>query len=782
MSAEAETNVNNQADPGPAKTPAKKEKKRGPEKNDEFLLARFKGDGVRYKAKLIGVDDVPEARGDKMSQDSMMKLKGMAVAARSQGKHKQRIWVNISLSGIKIIDEKTGVIEHEHAVNKISFIARDVTDNRAFGYVCGAEGQHQFFAIKTAQQAEPLVIDLKDLFQLIFNLRKKEAEGPKKDETDKQVIENGRDALLDVEGEADKLKTVEQLDLFGDMSTPPDLNSPSETNDILLLDLSTDIDSNQNCVKGNPFTSSCPSVTWPNPQSSNSPENPFSSQLSFFPAPIPDPFGDDPFSKNDQSAHTNSVTPGSFSCSQDKSYCNLNGPKQNGSQHGDSECFGHQFDERSSKTVIQTLSNGQWPLEHTLGDAWKKNEIPVKEQNGIHYKSSHNPFFESSGNSPPLKNKLNHEPVGASEAPVTAAKDSVLISPPPLNTKAGRGRRNVKSPTNIFGADLFGSPSQAEAPSVPQMDFVQPNPVNLFNSTPATTVSPLAALNNPPAMAALGKLSLGGPAAVSQSATPAWRPQAPTMFPVPGGIPQVTMPGPQVSPFSVTSLPGWGQTPPLLGTAAAPQPPAWGQALAPVNPGAWPQPSPTAGSFHSGVMATSLMPGVMVGVQQASTPLPQPPPRPAPVEPPKAENNAFTALDPLGDKEQKNVKDMFKDFQIAKPPAVPARRGDQAGSTESGAFAEYFSNKVGLAQEVADNDDFDVSQLSAKINEPPKPMPRQSVSPPANMATSAQAENPFNDSFGADPFGSAPLTMVPPPVQPSAAADLFGDPFGNPFA
>lgn len=101
------------------------------------------------------------------------------------------------------------VIEHEHAVNKISFIARDVTDNRAFGYVCGAEGQHQFFAIKTAQQvthtqrlepccpsscfyfdlfdlfyftiqAEPLVIDLKDLFQLIFNMRKKEAEASQK--------------------------------------------------------------------------------------------------------------------------------------------------------------------------------------------------------------------------------------------------------------------------------------------------------------------------------------------------------------------------------------------------------------------------------------------------------------------------------------------------------------------------------------------------------------------------------------------------------------------------
>lgn len=48
------------------------------------------------------------------------------------------------------------MIEHEHVVNKISFIARDVTDNRAFGYVCGAEGQHQFFAIKTAQQVMTL--------------------------------------------------------------------------------------------------------------------------------------------------------------------------------------------------------------------------------------------------------------------------------------------------------------------------------------------------------------------------------------------------------------------------------------------------------------------------------------------------------------------------------------------------------------------------------------------------------------------------------------------------
>ncbi|XP_072777836.1 disabled homolog 2 isoform X8 [Taeniopygia guttata] len=227
MSTEAETTATNsqpEQQAPPKAQSSKKEKKKGPEKTDDSLLARFKGDGVKYKAKLIGIDDVPEARGDKMSQDSMMKLKGMAAAARSQGQHKQKIWVNISLSGIKIIDEKTGVIEHEHPVNKISFIARDVTDNRAFGYICGGEGQHQFFAIKTAQQAEPLVSDLKDLFQLIYNMKKKEEEEKKKND--------GEELPAD---QADKMKPgVDQMDLFGDMSTPPDMSSPTTASDDLL--------------------------------------------------------------------------------------------------------------------------------------------------------------------------------------------------------------------------------------------------------------------------------------------------------------------------------------------------------------------------------------------------------------------------------------------------------------------------------------------------------------------------------------------------------------------
>ncbi|XP_069369557.1 disabled homolog 2 isoform X3 [Paralichthys olivaceus] len=553
-----------------SKVPFKREKKKVPEKTDEYLLARFQGDGVRYKAKLIGIDDVPEARGDKMCQDSMMKLKGMAVAARSQGKHKQRIWVNISMSGIKIIDEKSGVIEQEHVVNKISFIARDVTDNRAFGYVCGAEGQHQFFAIKTAQQAEPLVIDLKDLFQVIFNIRKTEAEASQKGENGTAVVENGNDALLNMDREVKTTQPVEQLDLFGAMSTPPDIQTP------------------------------------------NSPSS------------------------------------------------------------------------------------------------------------------------------------------------------------------------------DLFGADLFAAPAPSESASAPS-DF--------FSSAPANSA--------PSSLAALGNLHLGPPASTSIPAAGMWGapPTAPSMFSMPG----VTAPGPlpnfpQPSAFGGLPIPptAWGQqVPSQFGVPSQ----AWGQPPPPGQIGApgWGQP-PMTNPFHAGPFSA-------MGEQQGPS---RPPPRPPAKEaPPKVENSAFTALDPLGVREKKSGKDMFKDFQIAKPPAIPARKGELGTNSapapitsEPGSFDQYFSNKVGLAQDVADHDDFDINQMSA-VNDVPKPAPAAAPSfnpglldaafssaSISNNSAPAQGQglnqDMFDEAFGSPNsslFGGPPVTMQTTAVgQTSGSTAAFGDPFGNPFA
>lgn len=108
----------------------------------------------------------------------------------------------------------TQVLLHHHSVHEISYIAKDTRDHRAFGYVCGKEGHHKFVAIKTAQsvsvglaaergsaslllprpespvfpasiQAEPLIIDLRDLFTLIYDIKQRE-EMEKKAQKDKQ--------------------------------------------------------------------------------------------------------------------------------------------------------------------------------------------------------------------------------------------------------------------------------------------------------------------------------------------------------------------------------------------------------------------------------------------------------------------------------------------------------------------------------------------------------------------------------------------------------------------
>ncbi|XP_035166156.1 disabled homolog 2 isoform X3 [Oxyura jamaicensis] len=602
MSTEAETTTTINSQPEqqapPKAQPSKKEKKKGPEKTDESLMARFKGDGVRYKAKLIGIDDVPEARGDKMSQDSMMKLKGMAVAARSQGQHKQRIWVNISLSGIKIIDEKTGVIEHEHPVNKISFIARDVTDNRAFGYICGGEGQHQFFAIKTAQQAEPLVIDLKDLFQLIYNMKKREEEDKKKSE-EANKTENGSESLS--ADQADKLKLgVDQMDLFGDMSTPPDVSSPTEAKEILLVDLNSEIETKQTFTKEDLFLNGITtSLPQPKSQPQFLPESSFSTSLSFFPTPNPDPFSDDPFAQTDQSAQ---------------------------------------------------------------------------------------PSFDSLKSADQKKENL-------STLTLTSSND-------------------------LFSSDLFAPTTESLGlTSVAQAGPLQTNPLDLFKTSP-TTAPPLAG---------------GLPVTPSpwSTQTSAFN-QAASVFP--GSMMSTQSAGfTQPLAFSSQAVPSWSP-PASFGPTVSQSPGVWAQP-AQVTSTSWAQPSSAVNLFQSSVFPPSTLSAqtqsVLPSVSTSSPP--QPPPRTAPQkEIPKKESDAFIALDPLGDREMKDVKEMFKDFQLTKPPAVPARRGEQQS-----------------------------------LSELPKPVPRQSALP----ADSLFESQPKADLFNASPKESQKQSSGP-----------FGDPFGNPFA
>ncbi|XP_056645938.1 protein disabled isoform X2 [Diorhabda sublineata] len=135
---------------------------------------RFLGDGVSFKAKLIGILEVSEARGDRMCQEALSDLK---IAIRAAGEHKQRITINIAIDGLRLRDEKTGDSLYHHPVHKISFIAQDMSDSRAFGYIFGSpDTGHRFFGIKTDKAASQVVIAMRDLFQVVFALKKKEIE------------------------------------------------------------------------------------------------------------------------------------------------------------------------------------------------------------------------------------------------------------------------------------------------------------------------------------------------------------------------------------------------------------------------------------------------------------------------------------------------------------------------------------------------------------------------------------------------------------------------------
>ena len=145
---------------------------------------------------------------------------------------------------------------------------------------------------------------------------------------------------------------------------------------------------------------------------------------------------------------------------------------------------------------------------------------------------------------------------------------------------------------NLFGTDLFASPSQPETPGDPSDLFNSP-PVNANTSNSIAALGktkPIATYNEPAEVNPLaniltciyclvGNLNLGQPTAPSPWGAPG------PMFSMPGGMPQVPLPGPQAhfpqpSAFGALPIPpqAWGQPgQACFGAPPVTQPQAWGQ-------------------------------------------------------------------------------------------------------------------------------------------------------------------------------------------------------------
>lgn len=193
-----------------------------------------------------------------------------------------------------------------------------------------------------------------------------------------------------------------------------------DSNDVLLLDFSAELDSNQNCIKGkNPVVA--PRI----PQT----ENPFSPSFGYFPTPDTDPFRDDPLSKSPENPSLITGAAGNDMATH----------RKDGALNGDADSLRQQMSGLSSKNMILALSNGQWPLGGKISQGGTTSLMDGSEPGPV--LSSSNPFFDS-----PLKSAAASacDVTQQTVTSLTPSKESVVINPPPQSSKAGRGRRSAK--------------------------------------------------------------------------------------------------------------------------------------------------------------------------------------------------------------------------------------------------------------------------------------------------------------------------------------------------
>eukprot|EP00794_Sanderia_malayensis_P007967 gene7967-8825_t len=142
-----------------------------------FNMDKFLGEGVMFKCKLFGSLKVEAARGDTICATAINRLKQQAKQLNKERKiHKQRIFLNISLKGIRIIDEKTRKLEHAHIVHKISYISHDKDDRRTFAYIVSLPHGYTLFAFRTEKNAGNVTASLKELFHVIYLKHKHDRE------------------------------------------------------------------------------------------------------------------------------------------------------------------------------------------------------------------------------------------------------------------------------------------------------------------------------------------------------------------------------------------------------------------------------------------------------------------------------------------------------------------------------------------------------------------------------------------------------------------------------
>lgn len=185
--------------------------------------------GVEFKAKLIGFDEIESMSGDKMAiaEDSLARLKA-AVAASKE--HKLKIIVEVSFDGVKIYDEKNRKLVHHHEAHQIVFIAFDVKEPRACGYIVLLGNMtYRFIGLKSMEKtSENIVQAIQELICLSYELKVQQMSRAKAEMSEEEKLrsasyrsqhglppppEGDLSEILTQSGNVDVVKQLEEQDM-----------------------------------------------------------------------------------------------------------------------------------------------------------------------------------------------------------------------------------------------------------------------------------------------------------------------------------------------------------------------------------------------------------------------------------------------------------------------------------------------------------------------------------------------------------------------------------------
>nr|XP_046219799.1 PTB domain-containing engulfment adapter protein 1-like isoform X5 [Oncorhynchus gorbuscha] len=142
---------------------------------------------IPYNAKFLGNTEVDQPKGTEIVKEAVRKLKFQRHIKKSEGQKTQKVELQISIYGVKILDPKTKDVQYNCQLHRISFCADDKTDKRIFTFICkdSESNKHLCYVFDSEKCAEEVTLTIGQAFDLAY---KKFLESGGKDvETRKQI-------------------------------------------------------------------------------------------------------------------------------------------------------------------------------------------------------------------------------------------------------------------------------------------------------------------------------------------------------------------------------------------------------------------------------------------------------------------------------------------------------------------------------------------------------------------------------------------------------------------